>query len=112
MHTKACRQKFYTALQGGYEFCPKATSSSATSGTEENDVVLKTKEEEELDFFEQLDLTDPEVEAKLQSEEAAKFKAKRYAKKAAKSDKLTAAEAAVSNAEGSKASKTGIIKIA
>ena len=75
LHTKACGQKFYKALQGdGYEFRRKISSSSSTPGTEEYDVVPKSQEEEDADFFEKFVQADPDYAHVRKAEEAAKEK--------------------------------------
>ena len=90
LHTKACRQRFYTKLQGdGYEFRLKSSSKPGADDGDEYDVVLKSTEEQDADFFEKLVTEDPDYQHIVKAEKAAKRNAKRQTQ-AQKADQLGA----------------------
>ena len=60
--------------RNGLEYRPKASSSSAFSGFDEYDVVLKTTEEKDLDFFNNPSLTNPEITSKDESRRSSETK--------------------------------------
>ena len=109
LHTKVCRQRFYSKLQGdGYEFRPRPSSKSVADGVE-YDVVEKSTEEQDADFFKKLFLDDPDYQHIVKAEKAAKRKEKRQAQRQ-QADQLIADEAAVFQAGSTARSSTGVMK--
>ena len=111
LHTKECRQRFYTKLKGdGYEFrLRKSSSKPGADDGDEYDVVLKSTEEQHADFFEKLVMEDPDFQHVVKAEKAAKSKEKRQTQ-TQKADQLIADEAAVFPAGSTARSSTGVMK--